>query len=455
MKAKVKIGLTGITFKEFWGFSANQYNTRKTEMKRLAAHLGASFSATPAPFQDAAGARAAARVLNTADLTILDVATFPEGKAAMTFFDTLKKPLVLWSRSETEYGTHIGHNSFCGANFLAGNLALRNTRFRTIYGSLKNPDVVNRLRTAVCLISAAKSSAGARIGLFGKGIVPKFCDIDIPAQDRAKLKSRYGIEFVNVPIKNLIARAESYPDKVITRAANTTAKHFDRIHVDNAAVLRQTRILRAVRDMTHNGNFASIAIRCWPELQNLYGLWPCPAISILNELGIPAACEGDPGGALDMLLASKLTGTPTTLLDIVDWNDRKNTFAVWHCGPTARSWATGKTTLMPHNVDGKDAKGSPATGLPGVVDMELAPGKVTVFRTLGALDDQFVLEGKIIRTPQRRICGSFGTVAQTTAYGRPITTQTIRETILSRALPHHYTVARGHLFSPFSGKKRR
>jgi L-fucose isomerase-like protein len=144
---------------------------------------------------------------------------------------------------------------------------------------------------------------------------------------------------------------------------------------------------------------------------------------------------------------SKLSGQATTLLDAVDWDDQANTFAIWHCGPTAVSWADGPTKLLPHNVDGRTAEGVPASGLPGIVDMDFAPGQVTLIRTLGALDDEFVLEGEIICTPERHICGSFGTVAKATAYGRQVTPAEIRETILMRSLPHHYTAAHGHVFS--------
>ncbi|MBI2441059.1 MAG: hypothetical protein HYV35_06775 [Lentisphaerae bacterium] len=416
-------------------------------MKKLAARLGAGLVATPATFEDAQGALAAARVMNTADLVVLDVATFPEGKGCLAFFEALKSPLVLWSRDESVHGTHIGHNSFCGANFLAGNLALRGARFRAVHGELNNPQVVARFRTAARIIAAAKASSGAVIGLFGEGIVPKFHDIDVSEKDRAELKRRYGIRFVGIPIAEVIARASGYSATAMARAAKSFARRFHRIEIDGAALIKQARILRAIRDLTRQGAFAAIAVRCWPELPGRYGAWPCPALSVLNDFGLPAACEGDPGGALDMLLAAKLANGPATLLDIIDWDDRRNTFSIWHCGPTAGSWAARATRLKSHNVDGRTAKGLPALGLPGIVDMDFAPGKVTIFRTFGALDDEFAIEGQIVRTPQRHICGSFGAVAKAASYGRPVSTAEVRAAILARALPHHYTAARGHLFA--------
>jgi L-fucose isomerase-like protein len=447
MSAKVKIGLTGISFPPFWGFTASQYRRRVGEFKKLAASLGATVAATPATFQDAAAGIAAAEALNRTDLAVLDVATYPEGKAALSFFDALKVPLVLWSRDESEHGTHIGHNSFCGANFLGGNLALKGRRFRSIYGPTTDKNLVARLRTAVILASAAKRARGATIGLFGGGIVPKFHDIDIQPADRQTLEERYDIRFVGVDTEELVKLADSYCPCEIEDEATDFASNFASVNVDRQAMLKQARLLRAMRELTEKNGFASIAIRCWPELQTTYGAWPCPSIGVLNEAGVPTACEGDPGGALDMLLASKLTPKPTTLLDIVDWDARKDTLTIWHCGPTARSWAGGgKVSLLPHNVDGRTKAGTPACGLPGIVDMQFAPGAVTVFRTLGALDDEFVFQGQVVPAGTRAICGSFGVVGKMAMYGRSIASRDVRDQIFARALPHHYTAARGHLF---------
>ena len=449
MSVKIQIGIAGISFKPFWGFEESQYQTRLNQLDEVGKSLGATVLALPETFQDAEGAVLAAKKLNgEADLAILDVATYPEGKAAGAFFDTLKLPLILWSRGETEYNTNIGHNSFCGANFLVGNLALRGWRFRSLYGEPNDPGFIARLRTAVRVIGAAKNTANTRIGLFGEGIVPKFYDIDIQPKDRRVLEERFGIRFVGIPIEDIVRRVTSYEEQEIEEAVEDLVKRFTIVEIPHEAILRQIRLLRAVKDFCNEEKFSSIAVRCWPELQLLYDVWPCPVVSILNEIGVPTACEGDPGGALDMLLATQLSERPATLVDIVNWDDGQNTFTIWHCGPTACSWADERgTKLIPHNVDGRTPEGNPAPGLPGIVDMQFSPGPVTVFRTLGALDDEFAVEGGLIHTPSRRICGSFGMVSRPAIYGQEVETRLIRDGIFNRTLPHHYTAVRGHLFS--------
>jgi len=447
---KISVGLACIKFDpSFWGFRESQYKARVARLAALGGKMGFTLTAIPTAFQTAEEAQSAAKRLNDkSDLVILDVGAYPEGKAAGVFFDNVTKPLALWSRGESAHRTNIAHNSFCGANFLMGNLALRGQRARAFFGEPSSADFTARLKTAVRLLQAAKQAADARIGLFGEGIVPKFFDIDISPADREKLRRRWNIRFVGVPTAELVARAKSYKEDAMEKEAVTFARRFSKIAVPGEALVTQARLLKALRDISRKEGFDSIAVRCWPELQKDYGAWPCPALGLLNDDGLPAACEGDPGGALDMLLAAQLAKKPSTLLDIVDWDDRRNRFSIWHCGPTAPSWAAArKTCLIPHNVDGATKAGQPAFGLPGIVDMEFAPGPVTIFRTLGALDDEFAVQGKLAPAGARRICGSFGEVAEATMYGRKADTLALRAQIFDRCLPHHYTAARGRLFS--------
>ena len=433
----------------FWGCNDDQYQARTQQLSNLAAQFNASLTAVPQAFIHAEDGEAAAKMLNDqADLVILDVASFPEGKAAGVFFDSLVPPVMLWSRPESEHGTHIGHNSFCGANFIAGNLALKKRQFRNLFGEIESPDFKARFCTAVELTRAAKQASGSTIGLFGGGIVPKFFDLEAQPEDQALLEKRWGIRFAGVPIQSVVDKAKSYKDSELVELSEMFVKQFREITVSAEAIQKLTRIYKAIADITKAEGYASTAVRCWPELQSIYGMWPCSGLSLLNETGIPCACEGDPVGALDMLLAAQMSSSPSTLIDVVDWDERQEQFTIWHCGPTACSWADNNDVrLIPHNVDGLGPDGKPAQGLAAVVDMTFTPGPVSVFRTLGAIDNEFVVQGELVRAPERKISGCSGFVSAPTVYDRPRTVVSIREEIMHRALPHHYVAARGHFFS--------
>lgn len=76
MKEKVRIGLAGISFSPFWGFTESQHETRVSQLTAVSKRLGFTVVALPKTFQDAEGAVEAAKKLNEeANLVILDVAT--------------------------------------------------------------------------------------------------------------------------------------------------------------------------------------------------------------------------------------------------------------------------------------------------------------------------------------------------------------------------------------------
>jgi L-fucose isomerase-like protein len=450
MSTRVCIGLAGVSFTaSFWGFRQSQYQKRLQQLQQVAKSLGFGFTVVPKTFENAADALTAAKILRQkkADIVILDVATYPEGKAAGQFINNTDMPLILWSRDETIHRTNIGHNSFCGANFLAGCLDVWGRKFRHLYGTAQSRDFKARLLTAGRLIGAAKKARGSNIGLLGEGIVPKFYDIDINAENRKALLERWNIKFTLVPIKQLVEYATSYKTAKVEAALSDFAGHFTRINIPKDALEKQVRLLLAVKEITKNNGFDAIAIRCWPEFQSLYGLWPCAVVSILNDEQLPIACEGDPAGALDMLLARQLSKQASTLVDIIDWDDNNNSFSIWHCGPTACSWADkAGAGLIGHNVDGPKTGGGPKQGLPAVVDMNFRRGKVAVFRTLGAIDDEFVIQGSLVNAPKRKISGSFGAVKNASVYAEKVTNNQLRRMIFDRRLPHHYTAVRGHVF---------
>ena len=66
-------------------------------------------------------------------------------------------------------------------------------------------------------------------------------------------------------------------------------------------------------------------------------------LGILNDLGVPAACEADTYGALTMYTAGYLTGKPAFFGDPVSMNEKENTVTFWHCGMAPCSLAREDT----------------------------------------------------------------------------------------------------------------
>jgi L-fucose isomerase-like protein len=96
---------------------------------------------------------------------------------------------------------------------------------------------------------------------------------------------------------------------------------------------------------------SAIGLRCWSEFQQYLRFSPCVVVSLLNNLGIPTACEVDMGNALMMLALRLASGAATTCLD---WN---NNFAaeddkcvLFHCGPVPTCMMCKRGRITDHEI---------------------------------------------------------------------------------------------------------
>lgn len=74
-----------------------------------------------------------------------------------------------------------------------------------------------------------------------------------------------------------------------------------------------------------------------------YGTPVCAVLSILNDLGIPAACEADTYGALSVFICSYLSKIPAFFGDPVTMDEEYNSVTYWHCGMAPTSLAREDT----------------------------------------------------------------------------------------------------------------
>lgn len=95
----------------------------------------------------------------------------------------------------------------------------------------------------------------------------------------------------------------------------------------------------------------AMAIRCWTEMQVQMGISPCVAMGLLNETGLPAACEVDLGNAIVMRALHLASNEPSGLLD---WNnnygEENDKCILFHCGPLAPSLMEGQGRITDHAI---------------------------------------------------------------------------------------------------------
>lgn len=104
-------------------------------------------------------------------------------------------------------------------------------------------------------------------------------------------------------------------------------------------------------ELVASNKLDAIAIRCWLELQQQFGISCCVLLSEMNERGVPAACEVDVGSAITMHALRYASGSVPCCLD---WNnnygDDENKCILFHCGPVPQAMMTQKGRIADHAI---------------------------------------------------------------------------------------------------------
>ena len=248
-------------------------------------------------------------------------------------------PILLWSlREPVGSGGRLKLNSLTGA-FAAANLLRRAGRtFSYVPGSPDEPDTARCLAAAVRAAACAAALRGTT--LLNIGHTPD--GFGFGRADDTDLLGTFGIVQKFVEARELIGLASRYDDSDVQAHIRRAGDLFPGF-ADLPAANRRgyARLLQAYTELVKTYGAAAVASRCWPDFFTEFGTPVCAALSVLNDLGICAACETDALGALSMLIGRLLSGGAVFFGDPAALDEAENTVVFWHCGMAAPSLARG------------------------------------------------------------------------------------------------------------------
>ncbi len=164
--------------------------------------------------------------------------------------------------------------------------------------------------------------------------------ITVEALDLTEIDLRLrGLTEDNARVKDRAASLKAYTD-------------FSRCPAHKTLML--ARVSVALDDITRDYKLDCLALRCWNELEQLYGVSPCVLLSYLNDTGLAAACEVDVLNAVAMQALKLASGKPAICLD---WNnnygDDPDKCILFHCGPVAAQYMIGSGEVIDHKMFAK------------------------------------------------------------------------------------------------------
>lgn len=205
--------------------------------------------------------------------------------------------------------------------------------------------------------------------------------------NEGELLERFNIQLSPIPMPELVDAVKQA--KAEKTAVESTIDYIN-AHMDvqvkpneleNVAALKV-----AIRTLADKYGCNAVAIQCWNCMQDVLGIMPCAANSLLNDEGLPVVCETDIHGAITTIMV-EAAGMGKTRSFFADWTvrhpDNENAELLQHCGPWPLSVAATKPVL-----------GYPlAFDHPGSVSAECRHGDITLARFDGDNGEYSILLG--------------------------------------------------------------
>ncbi len=280
-------------------------------------------------------------------------------------YPMLKPPFVLLTSGM--------HNSLAASMEIASFLRDKEQPVEIIHGDVSY--IARRLENMLKIMAAVEKLGKMRLGVVGKP-----SDWLIASDvDYGEIKDALGITLVDIGIDELlesIGKAERLPADAY---AEIREKSFDRNVTEGALA-----IYSGLKDIVEKYDLDGFTLRCFDLLDPL-GNTGCLALSLFNDEGVPAGCEGDIPALVSMAILKCLVGQPSFVANPSRIDADKNEMVLAHC--TVPMTITEGYELETHFESGI------GIGIRGKI-----PEKdVTVFKLSRKADRYFVSKGNVLK----------------------------------------------------------
>ncbi len=346
------------------------------------------------------------------DVAVIQYGTFSLGTLMPLLADRLTVPLVLWGVPEPSLdGGRLRSNSFCGINMNAHTLMRLGRKYEAVFCSPE--DAPREFGELFRVLHCLRRLRHVRLGLVGYR-VPGFYTSNC---DEMEMRRRLGVELHHITLAEVFAEAAKTDPSIRKQLVEAACAKANTIEVDTEEFDKAVALYLGLKNLAAKYNLDTMAVKCWPEFPESYGVAACWALSRLNDDGFLASCEGDVYGAVTMLIENYLTGKTPMFADFVAIDEEKNIGIGWHCGaaPTCLAGDGNCVAVCKHPSVGGGGKtgvtvsfsvagGSPAT----MARLSVGPQGLRLFFAGGeAVDTGPILRGNPagIRfdTPVRRL----------------------------------------------------
>ena len=347
-------------------------------------------------------------------------------------------PLLSWSLPD-DPAERLEANSLCCQNFILNMLRTMGVKYVWIHGpasSSVHPTIARFSRTSRARyrfrFGKALHIGGSRVTAFYDG-----------EADELSVMRRFGLRYDRIDLEAAFQYGRRFKESALRNLRDILVQspQCARNDVPDTQIFQTLRLGLAALHMAAEGNYIGCIIKSWPDLFDQYGCAADGAVSMLNDIGLCTAEEGEMNGLLSSLslyLLSDGRAIPT-MMDLSVLDSTRNRIGIWHCGASpTRLLKKGTTFEARRHSILENANKETAVGL--MVEFLLELGPVTILRYQSpAACKAFAFQGDLVDAPMR-FRGVYGEIEPLP----PTTASQIFGTILDHGLDHHWSLGYGH-----------
>lgn len=385
------------------------------------------------------------------DLLLIVQITFTDASMTIEMARQSDVPVAIWGVPEPRIGGRLRLNAYCGINLAAHALGKAGINYRWLFSSPDAADIKDELTRLAASSNGSQASieqceyrandtadrvveklGRARVSVIGEHPA----GFDTCEFDANELHDLTGVSVNQIKLDDAFEKARSAPTARANAHRAEAAKSLAGLDdVDQKQLDRSFRLLCALEDIVDENKADSIAVRCWPETFVDYGCAACGPMAMMNQAGVPSACEADVYGSVTTLMLQELANEPVWMADLVDVDASDDTAVLWHCGlaplsmcdPEVQAEATIHTNRK----------------MPLLHQFPLKPGRVTLARLSQAKNEKklMIAGAEVLRAPMA-FTGTSGVIRFDKGVAE------VCATIMDEGLEHHFSLAYGdHLDS--------
>lgn len=255
--------------------------------------------------------------LTEGDFSLLFIATGGVERLVIQHFEKLPHPTILLADGM--------QNSLAASLEISSWLRNRGMKSEILHGELT--DIIQRIFVLYNNFQAQRSLSGSRIGVIGtpsSWLVASNVDYLLS-------KRRWGIEYLDIPLERIY--------KLYNQITANDVKEACIFFSDKALACREAspedmikamRLYYSIKKIVEEEHLNALTLSCFKIIEEL-GTTGCLALSLLNNEGIIAGCEGDLQTIFTQVVVNALTGKSSFMANPSLINARNNEIVLAHC----------------------------------------------------------------------------------------------------------------------------